>query len=106
MMFPKVKKDNKKVIKELRSEHDCCERCGNMNNLEVAHVISRGAGGIDMRENLIVLCGKASMSQGCHGANHRGEIKANELFKIIARREGVTAETCRKRVRRAMGYKV
>lgn len=75
---------------------DHCERCNRPANgfcvLEVAHVISKGAGGPDIKENCLKLCGPASMSAGCHGMDHRGEIDNDELFGIIAVREEKTME--------------
>lgn len=70
---------------------DHCEKCGRMSNgfynLEVAHVKGKGCSSPDIKENCLKLCGPASMSRGCHGADHRGEITDNELFEIIAKRE-------------------
>lgn len=101
---PRVK--NPKQLRQLRKETDCCERCGSHFNLEVAHVISRGAGGPDIRENCLVLCGPAALGAGCHGADHRGEISNIELFELISRRDGLTAEYCLIETRKAMGYNV
>jgi hypothetical protein len=105
-MLEKVKPRNPKLIREFRKEIDCCERCGSQYCLEVAHITSKGAGGPDIRENILKLCGPASMGMGCHGADHRGEIPKEELYGIAGRREGLTAEECRRRTRRAMGYDV
>lgn len=105
-MFPKTKPRNPAVIRKLRQEQPYCERCGSPRCLEVAHIISKGAGGPDMRENLVVLCGPASYQQGCHGANHMGKVTQEELFALAARRESIGADLCRKRVRRRMGYDV
>lgn len=106
MMYPKTKPRDPAVIRKLRQEQPYCERCGNPRALEVAHIISKGAGGPDVRENLVVLCGPASYQQGCHGLNHTGRVSQEELFRIAAKREGVDPEECRKRVRRRMGYDV
>ena len=87
---------------------DFCERCGRVSNgfynLEVAHVISRGAGGPDIKENCIKLCGPAAMSAGCHGLNHKGRVGQNELFEIIANREGKAVEEIKKIVHRAWRF--
>ncbi|MEN6568041.1 MAG: hypothetical protein ABFC57_17290 [Veillonellales bacterium] len=87
---------------------DQCERCGRRSNgyfnLETAHVISRGAGGPDIKENCLKLCGPAAMSMGCHGADHRGEISNNELFGIIAAREGKTLDEIKDIVHKAWRY--
>lgn len=106
MNLQKVKPRNPKLIKEFREEIGYCERCGSQFCLEVAHITSKGAGGPDIRENIVKLCGPAKMSMGCHGADHRGEIPPEELYAIAGRREGLTAEECRVRTRRAMGYAI
>lgn len=106
MMYPKIKLRDPATIRKLRQEQPYCERCGSPRALEVAHIISKGAGGPDMPENLVVLCGPASYQQGCHGLNHMGRVSQEELFRIAARREGIGAEECRRRVRRRMGYDV
>lgn len=87
---------------------DYCERCGRRSNgfisLEVAHVISRGVGGPDIKENCLKLCGPAAMSAGCHGADHRGKITNDELFSIIAAREGKTIAEIKKIVYNAWRF--
>ncbi|MPM67514.1 hypothetical protein SDC9_114437 [bioreactor metagenome] len=110
MNFPKhkTKRDPKLIIK-LKAEMDCCEICGSPFNLEAAHIIAKGFGGgkgPDMRENITVICGPASMGKGCHGAQHRGELSVEALWQAAARRERITVEECKLRVRRAMGYNV
>lgn len=59
-----------------------------------------------MRENIVILDGPAAFQKGCHGANHMGKISKHELFEIAARREGISAEECERRVRRKMVYNV
>jgi hypothetical protein len=65
---------------------DYCERCGRPSNgfynLEV-HVKGKGCKGPDIKENCLKLCGPASRSMDCHGADHRGEIEDDELFKLL-----------------------
>lgn len=102
----KVKPRNPNLIRQFRKEHDCCEKCGSHSFLEVAHITGKGAGGPDIKENILMLCGPACMSKGCHGADHRGEIPKEELYKIAGKREGLTGEECRIATRRAMGYGV
>ena len=109
MMFPKANVKDKKLRRQFSKEHDCCEKCGATGEyvvLEVAHVVDKGAGGPDMRENLIKLCGPAALQMGCHGKVHMGKISEEDLFEIVAKREGLTAKECRRRVRRKMGYNV
>jgi len=102
----KVKPRNPKLIREFRKEHDCCEKCGSHVFLEVAHITSKGAGGPDIKENIVMLCGPACVGAGCHGSDHRGEIAKEELYEIAGSRTGLTAEQCRVATRRAMGYNV
>jgi hypothetical protein len=84
---------------------DHCERCGRQSNgfinLEVAHVISKGASGPDIKENCLKLCGPASMAAGCHGLDHQGKISNDELFSIIAVREEKSPEEIKEIVHQA-----
>ncbi len=107
-MFPKPKRvKDKQGMKKVKAI-DYCERCGRRPdgffNLEVAHVIGKGAGGPDIKENCLKLCGPASMGAGCHGAEHRGDISEKELFSIIARREGKPVEAIMDIVSRAWRF--
>ena len=106
MMFQKTKPRDPAFMRKFRKQHDCCEMCGAKHNLEIAHIISKGAGGPDMPENVVMLDGPASLQQGCHGRNHMGEISQKELFAIAAGRIGITAMECERRVRRKMGYDI
>ena len=109
-VFPKHPRiENPKLMKQLKIEVGCCEKCGNPYNLESAHIIAKGMGGgkgPDIRENAVVFCGPAALGAGCHGADHRGEISQEEKFEIAGRREGKSSEECRVITRRAMGYQV
>jgi len=93
-------------MRRFRKEHKCCEICGKEDCLEIAHIISKGAGGPDMEENVVMLDGPAAFQAGCHGANHMGKISKKKLFEVAARRIGITQEECERRVRRRMGYNV
>lgn len=110
MMFPKHEtKRDPKLIKQMKQEIDCCEICGSPFNLEAAHIEAKGMGGAngpDMRENIVIACGPASMGAGCHGAQHRGKISKEVFWRAVARREHITVKECKLRVRRAMGYDV
>ncbi len=96
MMFPKVKRVIDKAGMKKVKAIDHCEKCGRwpdgFYNLEVAHVYGKGPGGPDIKENCLKLCGPASMQAGCHGADHAGKISNEELFAVIAEREGKTPE--------------
>jgi len=87
---------------------DHCEKCNRWPdgffNLEVAHVKGKGARGPDIKENCIKLCGPAAFSMGCHGADHRGEISDDELFEIIAKREGKPVEVIKEIVHKAWRF--
>ena len=74
-----------------------CELCGGMCKGEPHHVKSRGAGGPDIPENLIQLCGN------CHRAAHDGRISRERLYRVIARRLRVTDEELRRRLDAAEG---
>jgi hypothetical protein len=87
---------------------DYCERCGRISNgffnLETAHVIGKGAGGPDIKENCLRLCGPACAGAGCHGLNHKGKIKSDELFGIIAAREEKSVEKIKEIVHKARRF--
>ena len=109
VMFPKHPRiKNKKLISEMKQEITMCELCGGFSFsascLEAAHIKSKGSSGPDMRENIVVICGPANMQKGCHGMSHKGKIPQERLWEVAARREGITVEECKQRVRRAMGY--
>lgn len=97
-MFPKYKRIvDKKVIKACRKEY--CEVCGMQANIEPHHIYTVGAGGGDIKENLIQLC------TDCHIKAH-ANYSREELLKIVAWREESTVEQIKLINRQAMGYKV
>lgn len=106
--IPKNKRvvDKKGMNKVKAVDH--CELCDRMPNgflnLEVAHVISKGAGGPDIKENCLKLCGPASLQAGCHGANHMGKIDKDTLFAAIAKREGKLVEEIKEIAHRAWRF--
>lgn len=105
--IPKNKRYVDKTLpKRMKKELGRCEGCGSRMYLEWAHIISKGAGGPDMRENGCLFCGPACLGMGCHGADHRGEIGKERMWRIAAKREGISVAECKRRVRRAMGYAV
>lgn len=109
--FPKHKTErNPGLIDRMKREigHDEYNP-GARGPLEGHHIEARGMGGCkgpDMRENIIILTGPVKYGAGNHGAAHRGEIPKASMYCIVAAREGITPEECRRRVRRAMGYDV
>lgn len=57
-----------------------CEVCGRPVGGEPHHIISRGAGGPDIPENLIQLC------KTCHIHAHNGQLKKEKILWTIASR--------------------
>jgi len=101
MMFPKHKRViNKKLIKEMTGGY--CEHCESPAYGQPHHIVTVGAGGPDIRENLIQL----SCSNGCHIKAHNGEIPREELLFIVARREDITIEECERRIQLKRGLKL
>ena len=81
---PKRTKD-KALLKALRLGH--CELCGrSADDIGVHHIITKASGGPDARCNLVCLC------NSCHTAAHAGNIAKEQLWAIVAAREGMTAE--------------
>jgi hypothetical protein len=95
LAFPKMKRTtNLLAIKEVRTT--TCEFCGEPAYGEPHHIRTRGAGGPDIKENLIQLCGR------CHVEAQEHKIKPHELIQIVAQRENTTPE----QVYRAIGWPV
>ncbi|NMA64475.1 MAG: HNH endonuclease [Syntrophomonadaceae bacterium] len=74
-----ARKRDMAVINSVRKDY--CEYCGSPAFGEPHHIKTVKAGGKDIRENLIQLCGE------CHTKTHSGHIKRHELIVIAARRE-------------------
>lgn len=87
-----------KMIQAMRG--NTCERCGKWTTIEPHHVFTVGAGGGDLRINLVQLC------TDCHIGAHSGSVTRDELLDIIARREGMSVDEVYRQNRRAMGYDV
>lgn len=86
---------SQQTIQQIRkeAEHRCQyedpvtgEVCDHPAEGEPHHIRTRGAGGDDRRENLILLCGLH------HRLVHDGQIDRNVLVRIVARREGKTPD--------------
>ncbi len=70
-----------------------CEWCRLRVYSEAAHIFSRGAGQVDIRENLVALC------RFCHDENHRGhEPMRDQLLMIAAKRENTTQDKIKREV--------
>jgi hypothetical protein len=75
----------------------CCECCGRPcpDGRDPAHLLSRGAGRVDIRENL------ASLRRECHTSSHGGNSpRVWRLFIIVARREGTTPRLIWEKIQR------
>lgn len=70
-----------------------CEFCHRAGPVDGAHIYSRGAGRVDIAENLCSLC------RCCHSLSHNGQEPTREqLLEIAAKREGTTAEKITEKV--------
>lgn len=72
------------VINSIRKPY--CELCGTPTTIWPHHVKPRGAGGKDIKENLIQLCSK------CHRKAHDGLLHRRDLVEIVAVREGLSVK--------------
>lgn len=70
---------NKKVVQSIRSAGRC-SWCGEPGN-HVHHLRSKGAGQLDVRINLALLC------HVCHGDAHAGALRRCDLLAVVAARE-------------------
>ncbi len=83
--MPKVARiEDQNTIQATRKKY--CELCGKPAYKEPHHIKTRGAGGSDIPENLIQLCGEH------HFAVHTGTLPREDLIKIVAARENKTPE--------------
>jgi 5-methylcytosine-specific restriction endonuclease McrA len=84
---------DKALLKALRIGY--CELCGRADmECGVHHIITKASGGADSRCNLVCLCAV------CHTAAHAGNITKEQLWAIVAAREGMTAEQVEQEARR------
>ena len=87
---------DKKLLKDF-SRPGRCEWCDVYfaGGLDPAHIFSRGAGRVDITENLVSLC------RTCHSYNHAGkEPTRAQLLLLAAKRERTTAEEIVDKVQR------
>lgn len=64
-----------------------CEWCGKKtSNRDPHHIFSKGAGRVDIKENIIAL------DRHCHTMVHSGAITRSQMLEIAAKREGTTPE--------------
>jgi 5-methylcytosine-specific restriction endonuclease McrA len=74
---------DRRLIEALRASIGYCELCGcwpGSGARAVHHCRSRGSGGGDTLDNLIVLC------PACHRKAHQGTVSREELKEIISER--------------------
>lgn len=70
-----------------------CGWCGKPNSVRHPHhIFSRGAGRVDIPENLIPLCA------GCHFDGHNGKITRADFLAVVAAREGTTQDAIKELV--------
>ena len=70
----------------------CCENCGiPCSSRERHHIFSKGAGGPDIRCNIIMLGDAFTDQCACHRLWHDGKIKREKFLDIVAKRERTTA---------------
>lgn len=83
--------ENKPLLAEFRGAGRC-SWCGkNVSRLEPHHYFfSRGAGGSDVRINLVGLCSVFGGGDDCHHMAHNTrEIRRCDLLAVVAVREGL-----------------
>ena len=79
---------NESLLQVFR-EKTRCEHCRKQcrQGCDPAHIFSRGAGRVDIHENLVSLC------RSCHTSSHAGGSPTKaEMLAIAAKREKTTAE--------------
>ena len=96
LAFPKFARvRNQEVIEQCKRSE--CEICGRFTNNEPHHIISRGAGGPDVPENLIQLC------PICHVKAHSGDFPKEKLFSIVGRRLKLSIEEIDNKIKKLRG---
>jgi hypothetical protein len=88
--------ENERLLAEFRHAARC-EWCGKRTpqGCDPAHLFSRGAGRVDVRDNLAALC------RECHTKQHAGnEPTVEQLLVLVAKREGKTPQTIRNKIAR------
>lgn len=84
---------NKSLLKSFRTQ-GLCEFCRELcKKKEPCHVISRGAGGSDIRVNLVSLGSTVQRCCPCHTHSHNGlRPTRDDLLVIVAKRESCRPE--------------
>lgn len=86
---------DKPMLLEFRLMRQCAWCRAKVQECDPAHIFSRGAGRVDIRENVVNLCFR------CHRSSHDGNGPTrDELLAIAAQRERTSAEAIWERVMR------
>lgn len=99
-----MKLADESLLNEFRAARRCelCRR-GTPSGCDPCHLMSRGAGRVDLRCNIVAAC------RACHQLSHTNPAVLAQMFEIAARRERMTVEQIRDvvhRVRRCQVVKV
>lgn len=76
--------ENKEVLDKARKRN--CELCGHKPPNHAHHLMSRGAGRVDIDENISSLC------FACHSKVHSDVREANKLWDKVEKRTGLTKQ--------------
>lgn len=79
---------DERLLRMIRAEKRCA-CCGKPGMVQAAHIMSKGAGRVDIRGNIL------PMRLECHRQEHDGNKSKDELLVISGRREGVDPEIIR-----------
>ena len=83
---------DEEVLIEARSR-ERCEWCGRRGPLDAAHILSKGAGRVDLPCNIVAL------DRFCHSRSHAGDDPTTaDLLAIAAAREGILQDDIRRMV--------
>ena len=77
-MSSKDRQVSRKLAEAVKERDKYCINCGSPYNLDVAHYIGKGRGGLGIKENLALLC------RTCHHAFDNGN--NDEQYKVIKER--------------------
>lgn len=80
---------NATLLDRFRGERLCCEWCKKVKYCVASHIYTRGAGRVDIEENLLSLCGECEWSHHSPG----GHPTVEEMKLIVALRMGITPES-------------
>lgn len=91
--------DNEELLNLFRGPGEC-DLCGRWcRNRQACHVRGKGVGGgwrLDNRLNLYA--GGGPWDCACHQKDHDGNIERDDVYKAVAKREGLTVEDLKQRL--------